>query len=539
MTTTPASGPKKDVIYVDIEDDITSIIDKVKHADASIVALVPPKRIGVLQSVVNLKLLQRAAEGVNKRVVMITSDASLTALAAGAMIPVARNLQSKPEIPEQNRHSNEDEEVITGEDATELDNDAASDAPLVVAPVAASAAAAKAKARRRGGPSVPNFDNFRNKTALIAGGVAALILFFVWAFIFAPKAVVTIAAKTTPYSVNKAVTATPSGTLSVEGGTLGAISKEIAKTANVDFQATGKKEVGEKATGQVKFTNSSSSAATINAGTKLSTSGGLVFVLDSTVSVPAATLSFSCPNYLCPSSANGAVTASEPGSKYNAASGSLTGAPSNVSASFTGATSGGTDKTITVVSEQDAATAREKLTAQNADAVKAELKKQFANDTMVVDESFTATPGSPTVTPAVGQEATNAKLSVETKYSLLGLKRTDVAAIIEQDLNKQLSGIPNQQIYDKGTDSVRFTSVTRDGDNFKLAIQTTGYIGPKIDTAKLSQELAGKREGEIIAKVKTYDGIENVTVSFSPFWVSKAPAADKVIIKFQINNDKN
>jgi hypothetical protein len=538
MTTTPASGPKKDVIYVDIEDDITSIIDKVKHADATIVALVPPKRIGVLQSVVNLKLLQRAAEGVHKRVVMITSDASLTALAAGAMIPVARNLQSKPEIPEQNSLDSDDEEVITGEEVSASD-DTDTDTPLVVAPITASAAASKAKARRRGGPTVPNFDRFRNKTALIAGGVLALILFFVWAVVFAPKAVVTIAAKTTPYSVNKAVTAVPNGTLSAESGTLGAVTKEIAKTANVDFQATGKKDVGEKATGPVKFTNSSSSPATVTAGTKLTTSGGLAFVLDTAVSVPAATLSFSCPNYLCPSSANGTVTALEPGTKYNSASGSLTGGPSNVTAAFTAAAAGGTDKIITVVSEQDAAAAREKLTAQNAEAVKAELKKQFSNDIMVVDESFTATPGNPSVAPAIGQEASTAKLSVETKYTLLGLKRTDVAAIIERDLKKQIAGIPNQSIYDKGADSVRFTSVSRENDTFKLSIQTTGYVGPLIDTAKLSQQLSGKREGEIIAQVKTYDGIENVTVNFSPFWVSKAPSADKIIIKFQVDNDKN
>ena len=538
MTTTPASGPKKDVIYVDIEDDITSIIDKVKHADATIVALVPPKRIGVLQSVVNLKLLQRAAEGVHKRVVMITSDASLTALAAGAMIPVARNLQTKPEIPEQNSLDSDDEEVITGE---EVDSSADSDAdtPLVVAPITASAAASNAKARRRGGPTVPNFDQFRNKTALIAGGVLAIILFFVWAVVFAPKAVVTIAAKTTPYSVNKAVTATPNGTLSAESGTLGAVTKEIAKTASVDFQATGKKDVGEKATGTVKLSQQAMSATSVPAGAELETAGGLVFVTTSAATVPASTFGPGCFPTACPGSVNVGVAAAGPGSNYNGASGSLSGAPSGVSASLTGATSGGTDKTITVVSEQDAATAREKLTTQNAEAVKTELKKQFSNDIMVVDESFTSTPGNPSVAPAIGQEASTAKLSVETKYSLLGLKRTDVAAIIEKDLKKQIAGIPNQSIYDKGADSVRFTSVSRENDSFKLSIQTTGYVGPLIDTAKLSQQLSGKREGEIIARVKTYDGIENVTVKFSPFWVSKAPAADKIIIKFQVDNDKN
>ena len=94
-----STTPKKDVIYVDIEDDITSVIEKVKEAKASIVALVPPKRIGVLQSVVNLKLLQRAATSAKKRVVLITNDQALIGLAAGVAMPVAKNLQSRPELP--------------------------------------------------------------------------------------------------------------------------------------------------------------------------------------------------------------------------------------------------------------------------------------------------------------------------------------------------------------------------------------------------------------------------------------------------------
>src|ERR1051325_6917294 len=89
----------KDVIYIDIEDDITAIIGKVKEASNKIVALVPPKRVGVLQSAVNLKLLQKAAKAADRRVVLITSDHSLMALAAGLSLPVARNLQSRPEIP--------------------------------------------------------------------------------------------------------------------------------------------------------------------------------------------------------------------------------------------------------------------------------------------------------------------------------------------------------------------------------------------------------------------------------------------------------
>ncbi|NCU39258.1 hypothetical protein EOL96_09650, partial [Candidatus Saccharibacteria bacterium] len=67
-----AEIPQKDVVYIDVEDDITAIIGKLKSSKHSIVALVPPKRTSVLQSAVNLRLLARSAEQHNKRLVLIT-----------------------------------------------------------------------------------------------------------------------------------------------------------------------------------------------------------------------------------------------------------------------------------------------------------------------------------------------------------------------------------------------------------------------------------------------------------------------------------
>ena len=82
---------QKDVIYIDVEDDITAIISKMKASQSEIVALVPPKRIGAIQSAVNLKLVQRAAERANKHLVIISNNAALAALAGAANIPVAKN----------------------------------------------------------------------------------------------------------------------------------------------------------------------------------------------------------------------------------------------------------------------------------------------------------------------------------------------------------------------------------------------------------------------------------------------------------------
>ena len=89
----------KDTIYVDIDDEITALIDKVRASNAKVVALVLPKRAAVLQSIVNMKLLKRTAENEKKNLVLITSEAGLLPLAGAVGLHVAKTLTSKPEIP--------------------------------------------------------------------------------------------------------------------------------------------------------------------------------------------------------------------------------------------------------------------------------------------------------------------------------------------------------------------------------------------------------------------------------------------------------
>ena len=425
--------PKKDVIYVDIEDDITSVIEKVKGAKATIVALVPPKRIGVLQSVVNLKLLQRAATSAKKRVVLITNDQALIGLAAGVAIPVAKNLQSRPELPSMTAAKIDDEEVINGEELPVGELAKTADEPLELtgfptaeetasaAPAAATAPfAAKAAARApRKGSAVPDFDKFRKKMFIFGGlGVLALI-FLIWAIFFAGKATVAITANTNIVNINKVLQLRPSAKLDAAQGVAPAVVKELKRSSSVDFTPTGKKEVGEKAVGTVSFENSEGTPASIPAGTQVVTSSGLAFTSNSAVTVPKATLTFGneCgADHLCPGTATVGITAISGGSKYNGATGSVSGSFDGASGALTGATSGGTDKTVTVVSQSDVDTAKEKLQSQDSNKIKTELKKQFDASVVAINESFTVEPGEPTSAPAVGQEASTAKLTAETTY---------------------------------------------------------------------------------------------------------------------------
>src|SRR5437763_8741396 len=91
--------PGKDTVYIDVDDEITAIIDKVEAGKQKVVALVLPKRAAMLQSIVNMRLLKRSADSVGKNVVLITSEPALMPLAGAAGLHVAKNLTSKPEIP--------------------------------------------------------------------------------------------------------------------------------------------------------------------------------------------------------------------------------------------------------------------------------------------------------------------------------------------------------------------------------------------------------------------------------------------------------
>ena len=170
---------KKDVIYIDIEDDITAVIEKLKNSKEKIIALVPPKGNAVLQSVVNLKLLKRAAEQAGKQPVIVTSNQALTALAGGLGLYIAKNLQSKPVLVGDEPEDVADDALEVSDESTDVadspqhvdlqdDGDEVELSGEELAGLAAENEVAEdAKAKPAKAPkakkSVPKFDDFRKQ----------------------------------------------------------------------------------------------------------------------------------------------------------------------------------------------------------------------------------------------------------------------------------------------------------------------------------------------------------------------------------------
>lgn len=536
----------KDVVYIDVEDDITAIIGKVKSSSEKIVALVPPKRIGVLQSAVNLRLLQRAATQADKRIVLITNNQALSALSAAASIPVAKNLQSKPEIAEipaldvdngedvidgsqlpvgdiakavdKKDVSKEDEELIEGIDISEAEEG--------VKPKPIKKSSAK---------KVPDFNVFRKKLLLILGAGAVLIGVLIWAFVFAPAATVIITARTTTVPVSGVVAL--GATTDAEVGTIKADTQTIERETSVDFEATGQEDKGTKASGRVTLSIAcsavSSGPPTIPAGTGVS-SGGKTFITQA--SATPSTPAFSP----CRFTTTVDVTASENGDSFNLPAGAAYAVAGYGSVTGVGsAMTGGTSKIVTIVTAADVQAAKEKLVAESTDAVRQELKEKFVNSVQIIDASFVADRQDAVSAPAVGAEAPDkkAKLTSKVTYRLNGIERSEIDNYLRDVLKKQMQDQTTQKVYKTGVDTVKLNDFARTGDTATVRLVTTGHIGPVINEDDIKEAVLGKRFGDIQNELTKVDGISDVEVKFSYFWVRTVPKnVDKVTIEFNVKN---
>lgn len=67
---------KKKIIYVEIDDEVTAIYDKIKSIRTKDIYIVVPKRAIIFQSIVNLKILKRKAEDDGKTIYLISNDSN-------------------------------------------------------------------------------------------------------------------------------------------------------------------------------------------------------------------------------------------------------------------------------------------------------------------------------------------------------------------------------------------------------------------------------------------------------------------------------
>ena len=248
----------KDVLYLDVEDDITAVIGKLKKSKGKVVALVPPKRTTVLSSVVNLKLLKKAATDSKKKLVLVTADDTLMNLAGGLKIHVAKNLTTAPEIPDVASVPELPSEHIEETDTVDESAKAATPkkADTSKAKNTVTEKLKKLKPIRKEQSSLPDFNSFRKKLFIIVGGLAVLIFGWWWIAVNVPSAQVKLKGQTNRITSEFPATFSFEATeASTEERIVPAARESVESTQKVEAEATGEENRGEKATGTLTIEN--------------------------------------------------------------------------------------------------------------------------------------------------------------------------------------------------------------------------------------------------------------------------------------------
>lgn len=546
----------KDTVYVDVDDEITTVIDKVTGSKQKIVALVLPKRASVFQSVVNMKLLKRNAEAAGKSIVLITSEASLLPLAGVVGLYVAKTPQSKPEIPQSptvhdGTEIDDDDTIALDDEVTaETDGDksigdlakgAALGATVGLAVSGTDEADPPVNSQNKSGknkkakqPKVPSFSKFQKRLFLGIAVTILLVIGWYYATRIMPTATIIIGTDATDYNSSLEITLdTSADKVDVAKSTVPAQMVNQQQTYTGQATATGQKNNGEKAVGEVdmsvtKCAPNLGAPSSVAAGTGINRNGLTYLTQES------ASFSFdhfqggSCAVY---EADNISITAQNGGANYNTNSDSFTvSGRSDITA--TGSASGGTDDIIKVVSQADIDSAQGKISKADSETIKNQLKTQLEqNNLYPLIQTFSD--GDPVATNSVpvGAQAESVTVTEKVSYSMFGVKRDYLDQLIREDIKTQIDPA-TQTIINDGLDKAVIKVVKCDDKTCQITLETTATVGPQINSEQLKEQVKGKKAGYVKSDIGNLPGVTDVQVNLSPFWVSSVPNnTEKITIK--------
>lgn len=531
----------RETIYLDNDEEITSVVDKLKKTDFSAIDLVIPKEALILQSVVNLKLLKRQAESLGKEITLVTQDKVGKKLAEQIGIPVVGKPGETPKevhmseadkemvavaagaaaasAVEATAHKVEAEEEDLGEEIEfkkESDDGLLEETSEVVGNEESKEGAEKSSEIVSPKPISKDLKKKRLKRALIGIGFLSLAL-FIAGYIYLPMIRIKIQLAAEKKEVDFTFTADKSYT-SVDTGAQVIPAQEITAELEESYKyaATGKKDVGTKANGTVTVSNRSGSAKTINSGAKIVSSGGLVFVITgSNVNVDGATVDGG--GNVIPGTVSGVpVTANANGDQYNIGATNFTFADTTTyplqSASSSAAFTGGTTKQINIVTQTDINTAKEDAQKQIEQALLQKAIETSDRNQRIVDKAYKIEVISANPSPAVGGEATEFELKVKAKITALAFTEDDLTKLAETVLADEIGS--SKEIVEKSslTAAAEFVEGDFTKGTVKIRVSGEAYIATKIDDNAVKIEIAHEKNDVALDYLKSIDGVKDAII---------------------------
>lgn len=533
------------IIYLETDEEITSVVDKLRKIKTRDVVLVAPKRCTLVQSIVNLKLLKKQAKLLSKKIILVTPDPQGQNLALKAGIPTKKELAGaeippeaiKPKVEKpkfKERPEKLKEEVILPPKIEKIKRVSISDIVAKMEKekvVPTKEELPKPRPKVKAPPRVVLLPTFNIKMFFVFLAGIVFVCFIV-GLVILPTCTIIITPKTEPYIKDLEVVVAKDKEFNLENKIVSAEERsfDIESTSKA-FKTTGEKEVLSKAKGKVQvYNNYSSETQILTSGSKLKSSSGLGYLTLTQIEIPGAKVE---GGRMIPGQIEVEIEAENAGEEYNATSAKFTipSLPSDMQKTIwaEGNVSGGESKKIKVVSKKDINDAQALLVSELYDKLKKELESKMTKGERFTDEATSKEVQILELSAKEGDEVSEFKMKIKVKIQTLVFEEQDIQRLIDQELRRS---IPQEKylIEDKEKE-INFEVISFDpaSSSIRLKVLIRETVAWKIDKKQIRKDLPGKTAEEAKEYLLADLHIKEVQVNLWPVWVKSVPYMEKKI----------
>lgn len=522
------------LLYLEPDDEITTVVRRLREAEASRVVLVASGRTKATTSAVALRLLAQVAAEEGREVVLV-ADPAARALAAEAGIPAfasvadanAEGAVALPPTPTPRAPIH----VVRGEPAPAgLDQTAAHLAPAQPTPtpgmdetqaVPIPPPTPRPRPQRASRRSGPRGRRAPVPLAVLAAALVLLVLAGAAVAMVVPAATVTLR----PQAVMV-------GPLTYAVGPEVHPSDAEPLTATREGEATGHRTRRVAATAIVTFINYSPESVFVPSGTPVSAAGGsILFETTAPVTVPDSSF------FGGPGAADVAAKAVERGPQGNVAAEAIDqienneidralrdrGGPRDRRVINREATSGGEETELNVVRGLDV--------SRVTDALKDDLEQQLTDLRAEADDRIYPTEGAPAPKIEIPKDLIGHVSEDSYTFELTGtlvddqpyVLEADVVAEARQKLLDDEAAIPARTSLDLGRIDVRPGAASLEDGSIVVQVEVQANALPAFDPAAIPGMVSGKTAEDAIAALRP---IGPATVDLWPGWVDRVPGLE-------------
>jgi hypothetical protein len=349
----------------------------------------------------------------------------------------------------------------------------------------------------------------KNKLLLIIP-VALLLLILGIFYIYLFKTTVQINVYVNPKSEQKSADVTFSSATNIADKTLAFETVSVSEDGTTSTSATGKKYIGDKAKGAVTIFNNSDSPINLSAGTTITSSNNLDYTIDKDISVASA--SGDIFSGTKPGTGSVSITASDIGQDYNLPSGTKfsIGSNSNIAAKNDNALSGGTKKSITVVSDADLNKLLADLPASLEQKARDDLKSKATSEKTIISQFISETVDSKSFNKKSGDESSNVNLNGTVSFKAISYLNKDM-----EDFANSLFSSDEKIMSDNLT--VAATNIKlQKNENITANLSINAKLMPKVNIEDLRKQIAGYSNLKATNTLSNLSQAQEVNIVFNP-----------------------